>query len=463
MTSVVGSQQMLNYQLIVLDKIDINYFERSMSAEDQMKFTEKPVNLPVSKSNEPTIAPEKTVKMGLYDPKHEHDSCGLGFIANFKGKKSHKIIQDGIKILENLEHRGATGADPLMGDGAGMLTQIPHSFFSEECKKLGFTIPVSGQYSVGFFFTPRDEKIQKFVKAEIEKIAALSNQALLGWRSVPTDNSKLSQDPEILSAEPMHWQGFFKRPKGISDDEYERKIYILRRTISNVVRNKLEKEEDFYPVSMSSRTIVYKGMFLADQLAPYYKDLTDIRFISAIAMVHQRFSTNTFPSWRLAHPYRMVAHNGEINTKRGNVNWMAARQATLSSPLFGEDIKKIWPVSYEGESDTACFDNALELLVQGGYSIPHAIMMMIPEAWAGNPLMEKQRRAFYEYHAALMEPWDGPAAIAFTDGRQIGATLDRNGLRPARYFVLDDDTIVLASEAGTLPIADINRISVKSL
>ena len=242
------------------------------------------------------------------------------------------------------------------------------------------------------------------------------------------------------------------RPKGISDDEYERKIYILRRVISNEVIQQIGSIEDFYPVSMSARTIVYKGMFLADQLGPYYTDLTDERFISAIALVHQRFSTNTFPSWKLAHPYRMVAHNGEINTLRGNVNWMAARQASLASPLFGNDIKKIWPISYEGQSDTACFDNALELLVQGGYSLAHAMIMLIPEAWAGNALMESELRAFYEYHAALMEPWDGPAAIAFTDGLKIGATLDRNGLRPARYCVLDDDTVILGSEAGTLPV-----------
>ncbi len=417
-----------------------------------MKLTTKIAISETIDETKPCDGQEESKNVGLYDPKNEHDACGLGFIANFKGKKSHKIIQDGIKILENLEHRGATGADPLVGDGAGMLTQIPHNFFDEECKKIGFNLPNHGQYSVGFFFTPREPKVQNLIKSEIEKIAAASQQPLIGWRAVPTDNSGLSQDPEILAAEPMHWQGFFSRPPGLSDDTFERNIYILRRTISNAIRDQIIRREDFYPVSMSSRTIVYKGMFLADQLAPYYQDLTDSRFESALAMVHQRFSTNTFPSWRLAHPYRMVAHNGEINTKQGNVNWMAARQATLSSPLFGESINKIWPVSYDGESDTACFDNALELLFQGGYSIPHAVMMMIPEAWSGNPLMQKQRKAFYEYHASLMEPWDGPAAITFTDGRKIGATLDRNGLRPARYFVLDDDTVVLASEAGTLPI-----------
>ncbi|MEE9375569.1 MAG: glutamate synthase large subunit [Rhizobiaceae bacterium] len=396
---------------------------------------------------------------GLYDPRNEHDACGLGFIANLKGVKSHKIIEDGIKILENLEHRGATGADPLMGDGAGMLVQIPHDFFVEECANSGFALPKNGDYALGFFFMPQDKKLQQQIKTIVEKVAKEEGQALLGWREVPFDNASLSQDPEIMASEPSHWQGFFTRPKGLSDDEFERDIYVARRVISNAVIAEIGRREDFYPVSMSSRTVVYKGMFLANQLGPYYPDLRDQRFTSALAMVHQRFSTNTFPSWKLAHPYRMVAHNGEINTKRGNVNWMAARQATLSSPEFGDDIKKIWPISYEGQSDTACFDNALELLVQGGYSLAHAMMMLIPEAWAGNPLMDEERRSFYEYHAAMMEPWDGPAAVAFTDGRQIGATLDRNGLRPARYFVLDDHTVVLASEAGTLPFDETKVIT----
>jgi len=397
---------------------------------------------------------------GLYDPRNEHDACGLGFIANIKGVKSHKVVTDGIRILENLEHRGATGADPLMGDGAGILVQIPHDFMSDACSTLGFELPKAGDYSLGFFFMPQDVALQDQIKSIIGEIAEQSGHSVIGWRAVPTDNAMLSQDPEIAASEPSHWQGFFARPDGLSDDDFERRIYILRREVSNAVIEQLGRREDIYPVSMSARTVVYKGMFLADQLHPYYADLRDERFVSALALVHQRFSTNTFPSWKLAHPYRMVAHNGEINTLRGNVNWMAARQSTLSSDRFGDDIKKIWPVSYEGQSDTACFDNALELLFQGGYSIAHAMMMLIPEAWAGNPLMDEKRRAFYEYHAALMEPWDGPAAIAFTDGRQIGATLDRNGLRPARYFVLDDDTVVLASEAGTLPF-DESRVVTK--
>ncbi len=389
---------------------------------------------------------------GLYDPANEHDACGLGFIANMKGEKSHKIIEDGLRILENLEHRGATGADPLMGDGAGMLVQIPHDFFAAECPALGFELPEAGQYGVGYFFTDLDEEVIQRTRTVIEKCAADEGFPLIGWRDVPTDNSSLSQDPEIMAAEPIHLQAFFGRGEIADDDAFERGLYVLRRVIYNALIAEFDgMRDEVYPVSLSSRTIVYKGMFLADQLGKYYPDLKDERFSSALALVHQRFSTNTFPSWKLAHPYRMVAHNGEINTLRGNVNWMAAREATLSSPEFGEDIKKIWPVSYEGQSDTACFDNALELLVRGGYSMAHAMMMLIPEAWAGNPLMDEERRAFYEYHAAMMEPWDGPAAVAFSDGRQIGATLDRNGLRPARYFVLDDDTVVLASEAGTLP------------
>ncbi|MEL6967634.1 MAG: glutamate synthase central domain-containing protein, partial [Pseudomonadota bacterium] len=396
---------------------------------------------------------------GLYDPANEHDACGLGFIANMKGKKSHKIVRDGLRILENLEHRGATGADPLMGDGAGMLVQIPHTFFQEECAKIGLDLPKEGDYGIGFFFTPQDEAEQALIKDVLVKVAADEGVEFLGWRKVPCNNAGLSQDPEIAASEPVHWQAFYGRPEGLTDDEYERRLYLMRRVSTNSVIKARGEHDDFYSVSLSSRTIVYKGMFLADQLGPYYDDLNDERFVSALALVHQRFSTNTFPSWKLAHPYRMVAHNGEINTLRGNVNWMAAREASMSNPKFGDGISKIWPVSYEGQSDTACFDNALELLYQGGYSISHAMMMLIPEAWAGNPLMDEKRRAFYEYHAALMEPWDGPAAVAFTDGRQIGATLDRNGLRPARYFVLDDDTVVLASEAGTLPFDEAKAVT----
>lgn len=391
-------------------------------------------------------------KQGLYDPRNEKDACGVGFVANMQGIKSHSIIKDGLQILENLEHRGAVGADPLMGDGAGLLLQIPHEFFQKTC---AFELPEAGQYGVAQLFMPRDETLRK--QTEEIAIAGIKDEGftLLGKRDLIVDNSGLSRDPEIMATEPIHKQYFVTKDTIDDEDVLERSLYTLRKVISNrIFQNTNARDSGFYIVSFSSRTIVYKGMFLADQLGPYYKDLSDPDFKSALALVHQRFSTNTFPSWKLAHPYRMVAHNGEINTLRGNVNWMAARQASVSTPLFGDDISKLWPISYEGQSDTACFDNALEFLTRGGYSLSHAVMMLIPEAWAGNPLMSEQRRAFYEYHAALMEPWDGPAAVAFTDGRQIGATLDRNGLRPARYIVTNDDRIIMSSESGVLPVAE---------
>ncbi|WP_082979878.1 glutamate synthase large subunit [Labrys sp. WJW] len=393
---------------------------------------------------------------GLYDPANEKDACGVGFIADMKNRKSHKIISQALQILHNLDHRGAVGADPKAGDGCGMLVQIPHDFFAAECANLGFELPAPGDYAVGFFFLPRNEEGRVHAMRVVEKVVAEEGEVFLGWRAVPVDNSGLGES--VLPTEPIHMQAFIGRSPATPDqDEFERRLFIIRKVISNVIYNDVERRPvtaGFYPVSVSSRTITYKGMLLATQLGDYFKDLTDERFQSAIALVHQRFSTNTFPSWTLAHPYRMVAHNGEINTLRGNVNWMAARQASVDSELFGNDISKLWPISYEGQSDTACFDNALEFLVQGGYSLAHAMMMLIPEAWAGNPLMSEDRRAFYEYHAALMEPWDGPAAVVFTDGRQIGATLDRNGLRPARYLVTKDGLVVLASEFGVLPIPE---------
>ncbi|MCW5682723.1 MAG: glutamate synthase subunit alpha, partial [Xanthobacteraceae bacterium] len=326
----------------------------------------------------------------------------------------------------------------------------------EEMAKQGVTLPKAGEYAVGHIFMPRDEKLVDYFKKVIADVVAEEGQVLIGFRDVPVDNSSLSKAPEIAATEPRHVQVFVGAGRdAATNGEFERRLFTLRKVISNRIYDEYEGEEsNFYPVSLSSTTIVYKGMFLAYQVGAYYKDLADPRFESAVALVHQRFSTNTFPSWKLAHPYRMVAHNGEINTLRGNVNWMAARQASVSSPLFGDDITKLWPISYEGQSDTACFDNALEFLTQGGYSLSHAMMMLIPEAWAGNPMMDEKRRAFYEYHAALMEPWDGPAAVAFTDGRQIGATLDRNGLRPARYFITKDDRIVMASEMGVLTVPE---------
>src|SRR5499425_3065490 len=394
------------------------------------------------------------VGFGLFDPTLEKDSCGVGFIADIKGRKSHKIIEDALTILLNLEHRGAVGADPRAGDGAGILVQIPHKFLAKKAHALGIELPQLGHYAVGALFMPHDKAWRQEIMDTYAAIAARDGMKVLGWRNVPTDNSTLGES--VKPTEPVHMQVFIARnPKVTSEDDFERRLYILRKTISSKLYGRRGRStSNYYPVSISCHTLIYKGMFLADQLCTYYPDLHDPDFESALALIHQRFSTNTFPTWSLAHPYRMIAHNGEINTLRGNNNWMAARQASVSSPKFGADINKLWPISYEGQSDTACFDNALEFLVMGGYSLAHAMMMMIPEAWAGNPLMSEERRAFYEYNAALMEPWDGPAAIAFTDGRKIGATLDRNGLRPARYLVTRDDRIIMASEMGVLPIAE---------
>jgi len=391
---------------------------------------------------------------GLFDPTLEKDSCGVGFIADIKGRKSHKIIEDALTILLNLEHRGAVGADPRAGDGAGILVQTPHKFLAKKAAALGIKLPAPGHYAVGVLFMPHDADWRREIMDTYAAAAAQDGMAVLGWRDVPTNNSTLGES--VKPTEPVHMQVFIARnPKGTSEEEFERRLYILRKTISSTLYGRRARNtSNYYPVSISCRTLIYKGMFLADQLGTYYPDLHDPDFESALALVHQRFSTNTFPTWSLAHPYRMIAHNGEINTLRGNNNWMAARQASVSSPKFGADINKLWPISYEGQSDTACFDNALEFLTMGGYSLAHAMMMMIPEAWAGNPLMSEERRAFYEYNAALMEPWDGPAAIAFTNGRQIGATLDRNGLRPARYLVTRDDRIIMASEMGVLPVPE---------
>ena len=392
---------------------------------------------------------------GLYDPALAKDSCGVGFIADITGRKSHAIVQDALTIVRNLEHRGAVGADPRAGDGAGILVQIPHKFFAKKARELGFTLPEPGRYAVVVLFLPHDDNgLRQEIMDLYAEQSARAGMELLGWRDVPTDNSTLGES--VKPTEPTHRQLFIGQGENdLSEDDFERRIYIMRKSISGLLYKRRGRNTAlYYPVSSSCRTVIYKGMFLADQLPTYYPDLHDPDFESALALIHQRFSTNTFPTWSLAHPYRYIAHNGEINTLRGNLNWMAARQASARSPSFGEDIHKLWPISYEGQSDTACFDNALEFLVQGGYSLAHAVMMMIPEAWAGNQLMDAERRAFYEYNAALMEPWDGPAAIAFTDGRQIGATLDRNGLRPARYFVTRDDRIIMASEMGVLPIAE---------
>ncbi len=391
-------------------------------------------------------------QQGLYDPRNEHDACGVGFVAHIKGKASHDRVSQGLQILENLTHRGAVGADPLAGDGAGILIQIPDQFLRDEMGWGGIQLPPAGDYGVGMLFLPRDAAARAACeKTLVAKIAA-EGQTIIGWRDVPVDNSSLGES--VKAMEPVVRQVFIGRGKKTADqDAFERKLFVIRKTTEHATSNLPKGQgKGFYSPSMSSRTLVYKGMLLADQVGKYFVDLQDGRVSSAFALVHQRFSTNTFPTWNLAHPFRMIAHNGEINTLRGNVNWMAARHAAMSSKILGEDLEKLWPLIVEGQSDSACFDNALELLVAGGYSLPHAMMLLIPEAWAGNPLMDEERRAFYEYHAALMEPWDGPAAVAFTDGRMIGATLDRNGLRPARYLITDDDVVLMASEMGVLPI-----------
>ena len=393
-------------------------------------------------------------QQGLYDPRNEHDACGVGFVAHIKGRKSHTIVEQGLTVLRNLTHRGAVGWDPKLSDGAGILIQIPDRFYREEMAKAGVKLPPPGQYGVGMVFLPRDPASRIACEYEIERAVKDEGQVLLGWRDVPVDNSDLAEPARKI--EPVVRQVFIGRGKRVTvTDALERKLYVIRKSSGHAIQAlKLKHGKEFYVPSMSARTVCYKGMLLANQVGEYYLDLKDARVESALALVHQRFSTNTFPSWDLAHPFRMICHNGEINTLRGNVNWIRARQGAISSPILGEDLAKVWPLIYQGQSDSASFDNALELLVMGGYSVAHAMMMMIPEAWENHQLMDPARRAFYEYHAAMMEPWDGPASIAFTDGRQIGATLDRNGLRPSRYIVTDDDLVIMGSECGCLPVPE---------
>ncbi len=395
---------------------------------------------------------------GLYDPRNEHDACGVGFIANVKGRKSNAIVAQGLQILVNIDHRGAVGADPLLGDGAGILIQIPDPLFRDWARTAKVDLPQPGHYAVAMCFLPQDEAARTFAMNQFANYLAKSKQVLLGWRDVPTDLNGIGK--AVIASMPVIKQAVIAKGLASMDqDAFERKLLAIRKETQNPLAEIAKKKNlpglaEFYMPSLSTRTIVYKGLLLAGQVGTFYKDLTNPLCESAIALVHQRFSTNTFPSWKLAHPYRFIAHNGEINTVRGNVNWMYARRRSMESTLLGADLDKMWPLIPHGQSDTACLDNALELLVAGGYPLSHAMMMLIPEAWAGNPQMDPQRRAFYEYHAALMEPWDGPAAIAFTDGRQIGATLDRNGLRPARFIVTDDDHVILASESGVLPIPE---------
>jgi glutamate synthase (NADPH/NADH) large chain len=395
---------------------------------------------------------------GLYDPRNEHDSCGVGFVVNIKGRKSHEIIRHGLQILVNLDHRGAVGADPLVGDGAGCLIQMPDKLLRNWAEEHDRTLPPPGRYAVAMCFLPQETQAREFAVRLLEHYIAAEGQSLLGWRDVPTDTTGLGK--RVIETMPVIRQAIVVAgPKVKDQDAFERKILTIRKQTLNNVRGledarHLPGLSQLYMPSFSTRTVVYKGLLLAPQVGTFYVDLRNPLTQSALALVHQRFSTNTFPSWRLAHPYRFLAHNGEINTVRGNVNWMYARRHSMASELIGPDLDKMWPLIPHGQSDTACIDNALEILIAGGYSLAHAMMLLIPEAWAENPLMDPDRRAFYEYYAALMEPWDGPAAIAFTDGRQIGATLDRNGLRPARYVVTDDDHVIMSSEAGVLPVPE---------
>src|ERR1022692_3189602 len=388
---------------------------------------------------------------GLYHPRNEHDACGMGLVASIRGEKSHEIIRKGLEVLINLTHRGAAGCDPETGDGAGILIQIPHVFFARECGELGIQLPEPGAYGVAMCFLPVDKHSRLQCEGVFERIAQAEGLTLLGWRDTPVNGDLIGR--EARASQPYIEQLFVGRPQGMDEAAFERLLYIVRRRTENeIAQSEIEGKDDFYVPSLSCRTIVYKGLMLAPQIEKFYVELANPLVASALCLVHQRFSTNTFPSWKLAHPYRYICHNGEINTIRGNVSWMNARQSVLQSPLFGDEIEKVYPVIAPAGSDSASLDNAVEFLFQSGRSLPHVMAMLIPEAWAGNPDMDEDKRAFYEYHASLMEPWDGPAAIAFTDGRVIGATLDRNGLRPARYLVTHDDLIVMSSEAGVLPV-----------
>jgi glutamate synthase (NADPH) large chain len=395
--------------------------------------------------------PSFPLKQGLYDPRYEHDSCGVGFVVDVKGRRSHRIVEQGIQVLLNLEHRGACGSEPNTGDGAGILLQIPHGFFARECENRKFELPRAGDYAVGMVFLPRNGASRRECERLFERIVREEGQRVLGWRTVPIDASRIG--PTAQASRPVIRQIFIGRDQSISDDlAFERKLYVIRKRVSKGAKRGIHERGMFYVSSLSSRTIVYKGMLTAGQLMAFYPELSDSLVESALALVHSRFSTNTFPSWARAHPYRYIAHNGEINTLRGNINWMYARESKFKSRVFGSDLHKILPVIDTDGSDSAMFDNALEMLVLSGRSLPHAMMMMVPEPFSGHEAMSKEKKAFYEYHSCLMEPWDGPASIAFTDGIRIAAVLDRNGLRPSRYYVTRDDLVVMASEVGVLDI-----------
>jgi glutamate synthase (ferredoxin) len=392
-------------------------------------------------------------KQGLYDPQFEHDSCGVGFVVNLIGKASHEIIRNALTILTNLAHRGACGCEANTGDGAGILIQIPHKFFKQACADVNISLPEQRRYGVGNVFLPQDDIRRLECEQAVERIVAEEGQEFLGWRTVPTDNSTLGDTAK--SGEPAVRQLFIGRSAAAKTElDFERKLYVIRRRAENAIRyNKDNPCSDFYCCSLSCRTLIYKGMLMPEQVDAFFPDLADKAMESALALVHSRFSTNTFPSWPRSHPYRFLAHNGEINTLRGNVNWMRAREAMLESEAFGDDIKKLLPIVCADGSDSAMFDNCFELLVLAGRSLAEAAMIMIPEPWTNHESMSPATKAFYRYHACLMEPWDGPASIAFTDGTRIGAVLDRNGLRPSRYYVTKDDLVIMASEVGVVDIA----------
>ncbi|HEX9935372.1 MAG TPA: glutamate synthase central domain-containing protein, partial [bacterium] len=385
---------------------------------------------------------------GLTDPAFEHDGCGVGFVVRIDGRPTHAIVENGIRVLVNLEHRGAVGGDRSTGDGAGLLFQIPDAFLREGAVE--FDLPTPGKYAVAMLFFPKQKELMETCRNVILGTAAAEGVEALGWRRVKTDSAGLGR--LARATEPEVWQLFLRKPQGLDSDAFERKLYVIRRLVEKAVMSIEDDVSSFYISSLSSRTIVYKGLLTGSQLPLYYADLRHPRFESAFALVHQRYSTNTLPSWNLAQPFRYIGHNGEINTLRGNISRMKSREALMESPYFGKDIDKIKPVIVEGGSDSAVFDNVLELLVMAGRSLPHAMMMMVPEAFDPRIAMSEDKRAFYEFHSALMEPWDGPAAMVFSDGRYVGATLDRNGLRPARYTIAKDGWMVLASETGVLDI-----------
>ena len=409
-----------------------------------------------NKSSYKPLAGKWATPGALYDPRYEHDACGAGFICNIKGEKSHDLIEKALEILVNLTHRGATGADAKTGDGAGILMQVPHEFLKTECAKIDITLPEEEHYGVGIVFMPDDKKQQKHCMDVFEQIIKEEKQDFLGWRDVPTHNEVIGDIAR--AAEPVVKQIFIGRSSDIKTErDFERKLYVIRKIVEHTIeKDDLEDKHAFYITGLSCKTINYKGLLLADQIERYFSDLADPSMKSALALVHQRYSTNTFPTWDLAQPFRFLCHNGEINTLRGNINWMNARQGLFKSEVFGDDMPRLFPILTEGGSDSAILDNAIELLYHSGRSLPHAVLMCIPEAWQNHETMNEDHKAFCEYHSCLMEPWDGPSSIPFTDGTCIGAVLDRNGLRPSRYTVTKDGMVIMASETGVVDVPSDN-------